>query len=319
MTKRWLDRTAATLVLGGACTLLAQCGGDNPSARAPSVRDSAGVHIVENEPMAIATGAWRLDTIPLVDIGAGEDTTQNLSRVAGAIRLENGDVVVADNGSHSLRWYGNDGRFIRMAGGQGKGPGEFLGIGWMRRGPGDSIVAYDQSQGRLSIFDTKGAHSGDRLLTSSGRSPPPAVAPLDDGSFLAVTYPQTSRDVTGEASFTPILVRYMPDGAMDTIAVTSGIDGRSYIVRSGGFGLNLGTPFDPTPRYAGRGMQIVAGNGETFLIQVYEPGRGLVASHRLQHDAAPVTDAMMEVNRIPTGIGTARGTCSRGKGITSGR
>src|SRR6185295_16557991 len=90
------------------------------------VRDSAGVAIVENaEPLDGSNPRYRIDSVPLVDIGGGSGGPHaEFSQGVFLAHLSDGRVVVADAHSHELRWFGS-GRWIRSAGRNGGGPGEF--------------------------------------------------------------------------------------------------------------------------------------------------------------------------------------------------
>ncbi|MCH7716498.1 MAG: hypothetical protein IH876_10235 [Gemmatimonadetes bacterium] len=117
--------------VGSIVTLIASAGCDTTSAPpTPVVRDSAGVRIVENvEPQWTAETAWRLATEPLVDIGGGDIDEQQLFRVSGTLRLSDGRIVVANSGTHELRFYDAEETYLSSLGGEGGGPGEFQGMG----------------------------------------------------------------------------------------------------------------------------------------------------------------------------------------------
>lgn len=51
-----------------------------------------------------------------------------------------------------IRIFGPDGRFIRILGRKGGGPGEFEGIAGVKAGRGDSLYVLDNTQSRLSVF-----------------------------------------------------------------------------------------------------------------------------------------------------------------------
>ena len=104
---------------------------------------------------------WTVSDKPLVEIGANEqDANQALARVASAIRLSNGQIVVASGTAPMLRWFDERGRFIRGTGRPGGGPGEFSGEGGfivaLWRLPDDSVATYDLLQRRLQVFDSTG-------------------------------------------------------------------------------------------------------------------------------------------------------------------
>jgi hypothetical protein len=134
------------------------CAGD-ASRSAMTVRDSAGVQIVENEGTGTWTAAtaWRVTDTPSVSIGDNEnDTTTLFARVQNALRLGDGRIVVTNYGTRQIRFYDSTGRFIEAAGGPGKGPGEFNWLGRALRTDGDSLVLWDPNNARLSVFDPGG-------------------------------------------------------------------------------------------------------------------------------------------------------------------
>jgi hypothetical protein len=134
--------TPARLAALAALPLLAACGGE-AGAAAPVVRDSAGVRIVENARPAWGEGeGWRSSPEPLVDVGLAEgDAAYQFGRVAGALRLDDGRIVVADGQANELRWFDAAGRHLKTAGRKGGGPGEFDGLHALLRLPGDSVAA----------------------------------------------------------------------------------------------------------------------------------------------------------------------------------
>jgi hypothetical protein len=96
------------------------------NALAQGVRDSAGVRIVENaRPVWAPAEALRLSLSPALVIGTRPEPSYELSRVAGAARLSDGRIVIADGGSLQLRFFDSQGVFSNAVGGPGEGPGEF--------------------------------------------------------------------------------------------------------------------------------------------------------------------------------------------------
>lgn len=93
-----------------------------------TVRDSAGVEIVENSiaedpPLALVTA-----DAPSLVIGAVEgDEAQQLHRVQDALRLPDGRIAVLNTGSHEVRIYTSDGSLDLAFGRHGDGPSEFAG------------------------------------------------------------------------------------------------------------------------------------------------------------------------------------------------
>ncbi|MEQ9398019.1 MAG: hypothetical protein RJQ04_02515 [Longimicrobiales bacterium] len=152
---------AATLVAWMAL-VAAACGGDAPGAASgipeATVRDSAGVTIVENAPLPADPPTWALGPEPLVGIGVLEgDPDYQLFRVQDALRLDDGRVLVLNAGSHQVRAYAPDGSYLDAWGGQGEGPGEFRSPGSLVPWPGDSVAVWDGGNQRMTVFGTDGA------------------------------------------------------------------------------------------------------------------------------------------------------------------
>ena len=147
-----------------ALAAFSACGADEEAAGArggdPSRTDSAGVEIVENAGPAWAEGSgWRLAPTPRVMIGTvdGPDEEQ-LFRVFSATVLSDGRIAVANSGTAEIRYFDAEGRYLSATGGEGEGPGEFGVLSWLRRFPGDTLVAWDLSTGRLSRLGPAGEY-----------------------------------------------------------------------------------------------------------------------------------------------------------------
>lgn len=137
-------------------TLAVACAGGDASEVRVTLRDSAGIEIVESHGTLAGLPQWRLSPEPILGIGVleGEPAYQldNLVKVL----LVRDRIVVADGGSRELRYFDLDGRHVISVGGRGGGPGEFEAIGWLGRYGTDSLIAYDVRQRRFSIFDIEG-------------------------------------------------------------------------------------------------------------------------------------------------------------------
>jgi hypothetical protein len=133
------------------------CAGDTAVRTADAtVRDSAGIRIVENADPALAP-EWRLEPLPLASIGNGMgDPALELHDVTGVLLLDDGAIVVANTGTHEVRLYSPDGRTLASAGRAGEGPGEFMGEIQLARMPGDSILAFDWMLRRATVLDRRG-------------------------------------------------------------------------------------------------------------------------------------------------------------------
>jgi hypothetical protein len=103
---------------------------------------------------------WVLSATPRLVIGNEEGDSTALYGVAGAVRLADGRIVVADRGAGGLRFYDSSGRYLLTSGGKGSGPGEFRGIDGLARIRGDTLLVWDRVAGRLSVISPAGTFAG---------------------------------------------------------------------------------------------------------------------------------------------------------------
>jgi hypothetical protein len=142
-----LPLAALPLLLSIAATLHAQ---------RPPVRDSAGIEVVTNAaPSLPASRVLGIDPHPVLVIGTGSDVPDQLWRVRGAARLANGSIVVADAGSTELRLFDAQGRFVKLLGRKGGGPGELSGLLSVVHLDGDTLAVI-VGIGRAVYYDGSG-------------------------------------------------------------------------------------------------------------------------------------------------------------------
>lgn len=175
-------------LLVGTALALAGCGDARRGAETVAVRDSAGIRVVESTAPAWADGeGWTLSAEPALRIGVAEgDPAHQFGAVAGAVRLADGGIAVADRQSGEVRYYDAAGRHVRTVGRKGQGPGEFARIGWLRTA-GDSLVVGDPGSSRVTVLAPGGGvvRTTSMADDTSGRRPRP-LAPLPGGAVLAM-------------------------------------------------------------------------------------------------------------------------------------
>jgi len=179
---RRLLATAGLIVLTLACA-----GGESTTLA------SGPAQIIENaRPLREGDQAWRVDTSPLLTIGAGEglaaqgDTMFEFNEITGAFVLADGRIVVADMGSSSLRFYSEAGAFVNAVGRKGDGPGEFRQIMRFYRIRGDTLVVNDNLT-ELDWFAPDGALVKSGSSGGDGAGPVDVAAILGDGTPIAVS------------------------------------------------------------------------------------------------------------------------------------
>lgn len=181
-------RNAALIgVLGLAPSACGESGAGASASPASTVRDSAGITIVENDrPTESHQVGWTIGSTPDVSIGTLDgDERYQLFRVVDALVLSDGRIAVANRGTSEIRVYDADGQHRDSWGGEGEGPGEFTGLSTMWQWRGDSLLAWDSRVRRATVFDGEGTlgrtfplNSDDRVATSD------LVGVLPDGRLL---------------------------------------------------------------------------------------------------------------------------------------
>lgn len=126
-----------------------------------------------------ALEVWRLDSVPLMTVGDTE--ADPLFEVTGTVITER-HVVIAQEGSGTLRFYDHGGALETEVGGRGEGPGEYGDLDWMRRS-GDYLFAYDRYGREVSRYDLDGRLLDSFSLRNEG-SGVSAVGVFSDGSVL---------------------------------------------------------------------------------------------------------------------------------------
>lgn len=262
------------LAVAGILPLLAACGGDARAA-GPVVRDSAGVRIVENTRPAWAEGqGWRVAPEPEVDIGVADgDAAYQFGRVAGALRLADGRVVVADGQANHLRYFDAGGRHLRTVGRTGGGPGEFQGLIRLLRFAGDTVAAWDYQLARLSLFAPDGTFLRGRSVPAvGGREMPQVEGAFADGSLLVTPFSLVFGSGTSVKRDTVTLLRYAADSArVDSIGRFPGAQTLSVAWTENGGGATRGpVPFGPNTYRVVRGDLLHVADSERFEVASYK-------------------------------------------------
>jgi hypothetical protein len=269
---------ACIVVLGGS---VGACGPERRGGGAgSSVRDSAGVEIVENRaPRWTEGGGWKVGSEPTLRVGVVEgDEVYQFSQITGVVRLADGGVAVADMGSSQVRFFGPDGRHLATVGRAGGGPGEFTGLSALGRAGPERLWAYDFALRRVTWMNDKGEVTGITTL-----APEPAmlnpVGAFPDGSFLLKQlWGAEATAGTSELGLRrdPIaFVRFDEAGTLlDTLGLFPGRE--VYITEEDGRGVMGTPPFARSNVAALRGDRLVIGSGNGYQVEeLDEEGRHL--------------------------------------------
>lgn len=293
--------TAFSLSFGAAAC---DASGDAPGASVHTVRDSAGVTIVESHEPAWDEGeAWILRPRPELEIGeAMGDPRQQLSRVTGLAGLSTGGVVLAlGSGAAELRWYDESGRFVRSAGAPGEGPVEFGYPSSLTVAQGDTVRVWDVRLRRFSTFSPSGEYvSGHRLETDPTRWPSVFRIRADGAAFLTANQSGDDGYETGVTFRDPEVVIFDPDPSVaggDEVAIGP-FPGPEYVmIESPGGDYGRPAMFGQATALAAGDSVMHVGDTGAWEIRRYDLGGNLTHLVRRAGGARPVTPAVVDSAR----------------------
>ena len=251
---------------------LSSCGG--PGERDGFLtRDSAGIIIAENG-LAGELPQCAMTAEPVVQIGTDEgEEAYELFRVFGATRLEDGRIVLVNDGTKELRFYDAEGQFLQRAGRGGEGPGEFRNAFYLWRLRGDTLWVGNYGPWRYHLFSPEGVYQRSVTPVPHYINSPELMGMLADGRAVLA-----SRDGAFEID-TEYRVRYRtvvihaPDGTVqDTLGVFP--HGRWGRPSADGAMMMLYPLFESFTRTAVMGTHIVVAHTSTPELTVYDAGDG---------------------------------------------
>lgn len=293
-------RASCTAVL---LTLTACSAGDDAGTSGVQVRDTVvehrgdtvSVRIVENPAAPVDVALWRVAPEPMLDLGGeGAPEDASLFRVAGAVRLGDGRVVVADGGSTSLKVFAADGALLQSVGGPGSGPGEFRSLQFFGRLAQDSLVVFDLGLGRLSVFTADGVLAREARIGAAAGSPRSSVRGVfADGSLLSAGFIDLGGRVPDGLERHVAALYHLDAGGMllDSIGATPGSEGW-YTAFDGGFGFRV-------PPFARSSDMIAAGDrlyiADTGVAEVRVEAPDGTPRMRVRWSASP---AAVDADRI---------------------
>jgi len=154
-------RRAKAVVRILVCLLISvSCANEPVRAPQATVRDSAGVRIVQYETLRDVSSNIQLSEPPYLDIGGLQSEPNEELSPSGPwlepVELSDGRFVVSD--AYRLVFFDERGKFLRSAGRRGDGPGEFQQVGRVCRLPGDTLLAISENDRRVLLWDKDGEH-----------------------------------------------------------------------------------------------------------------------------------------------------------------
>lgn len=189
LTRAAWDAGPAGVLALAVSLALAGCrggGGDAPVVET-SVRDSAGVEIVDNAGPGTLEPLGLRETLRLGRVeGAGPEL---FSEVYALALGGDGRIYVGDNASGTVRVFGPDGSFLHEMGGRGGGPAEVTMVNDLFV-VGDTVGLVDwQRGGKLVLFRSDGSYLANRTFRRPDGSHVMPVRPGPAGWLASVMDP----------------------------------------------------------------------------------------------------------------------------------
>jgi len=270
--------------------LLSACSGE--SGWMGTVRDSAGVQIVENtlESIWSVSDQWTLEEE--LRIGTIEGDPDYQFGAIGFIAVDSHDrIFVIDAMAQHVKVYSPDGRYEQTIGRPGSGPGE-LGQSAIQifMGPGDTLIVPDLANQRINRYAPDGTSLGSsRLEIEKGL--PLAINATRSGVIVEQLRPLALPDQPVRDTMDAI-VRLAADGTvLDTLKKFKG--GKSFSLAGPNPELTL---FAAEPAWQiMEDMRLCFGVNDDYSIEVYSPDGVLERIIRKPFTQTPVSEADQEL------------------------
>jgi hypothetical protein len=158
---------------------------------------------------------WKIDATPVVSIGeVTGDSSYIFADIAAVRLLPDGQILVADRSSGTLRLYDGAGHFEHEMGRPGKGPGEFVYLGNAFLAPPDTILAYDAGSYRLTKFLMDGGLANTVTFHAPDGMPEIYLGTFGDGLYALAWISQGPRDWSRISADVMRVGRFRADGTM---------------------------------------------------------------------------------------------------------
>lgn len=278
---------------------IAGCGSNADGDSAPAaVSDSAGITIVDyaSDYATTSQRRWHAGDAPVFTIGG---TSLPLHRVIGPVFQSDGRFVVGNAGDAELLFFTPEGELLARTGGEGDGPGEFRGLSLLSVGAADSVLAYDRSERRASLYDPSGAFvrtvpmpDFEQVVSDVGMLGVTYVRWAGNGGMIVAVDQRTS----GTALVRDSLIIITSSPADDRIDVLAKFPntwrhwGPHNMPGHGIVAFPLPVPLSGMTAVAGHGASAIVATADRLSLTLLTPD-GVQRITRVQQAPAAVTDA----------------------------
>ena len=254
-----------------------------------SVRDSAGIQIVENygRPLWEPGEEWSL--VEDLRIGMREGPPEyQFGRISGYAELSDGRIVVADAMASRVRFYSPEGKHLYSVGKQGNGPREF-GDGFLDllRGYGDTLLVVDYRNLQTHRLAPDGTWLGNFSIRPEGEWRVSGWDTAPSGLIISVFAPLRQPDTPIPDTMDVIVVRNLDGTLGDTVGRVPTAQNFQFVGDRPEMRFYAGIP-DFDLRWDGG---LVTGRSDTYELTWRSPGGAPERIVRLHREPIPFTAA----------------------------
>lgn len=299
------ESLAAGLAAMAISVAASGCDAASPSIHTIHI-DSAGIPIATAvEPLWGPNEGWTVESEPLLEIGTVTGAAEYLfTDVVAAVRLSNGDIVVAERAASELRSFDAAGKFQWRAGRSGEGPGEFRSLDFVGTTAGDSLVTFDGRLLRAQLFDPQGRLARTyRVAITEGEAAGAAIVAdkavgVVDGVLVVRFIEYGDRIPNGVVRWPleRLAALDLADGAVRFLIVLPGNEADVRAREEGGY--THGTyVFSNGPEYGAAGGRLAVIDTEAWSVRLISPHDGATTAV-VRRDVAPreATNALFELH-----------------------
>lgn len=217
---------------------------------------------------------WQLSSLPALAVGDATSPGHELFRVADAIRLPVGRLVVLNAGTSEIRVFSPSGDLAHVAGGEGDGPGEYQGLRAIRRDESGGFWVHDWIAARATHLDRNFEVIETRRVgydLGAGIPVPSRFRPFEDGAIpiaRGVLTMMESRARRPGLHHDTISVGVHHDGALREVVRLS--RGQTFGVRVGSSGITRPIPFGETALYGAGPTYLIVGRSHSREFQILD-------------------------------------------------
>jgi hypothetical protein len=255
---------------------------------------------------------YRKGSVKLVPVATIDETTlpkdvffQGVTDIASDLR---GSVYVCDYKANHIKKFDAAGKYLKSIGRQGQGPGEFN-MPFHIAVTADHLFVYDMQNQRLSALTPEGEYiKSVPLIVGAGR--PDRMSPLPNGDIVmgweTIFYADRSKPQEYSIRI------YSPDLELRKTVTSHDIWRNKYMEIDGRF-TNIIQPFSPDVSWdVTADGKIVVGFQKDYVIEIYDPAKGKVASFTHPYEPVKVTDKDKEEFFGSLSYGSSQGGFQKG-------